>query len=124
MIDKDLSIIFGAIELISKLPGTGITEFPATVLQIYFPTHFTQSVGNSTNCNNNYNYKYGKDCRMLTGITMMMIVLLMKACIESSRDISFVFFLFWITTEGIYLQQFTTIVIIPAFIYYYELFRD
>ena len=31
MIDKDLSIIFGAIELISKMPGTGITEFPATV---------------------------------------------------------------------------------------------
>ena len=31
MIDKDLSIIFGAVEFISSLPGTGITEFPATV---------------------------------------------------------------------------------------------
>ena len=31
MIDKDLSIIFGAVEFISTLPGTGITEFPATV---------------------------------------------------------------------------------------------
>ena len=41
---------------------------------------------------------------MLKGITMMIIVLLMKACIESSRDISFVFFYSsaWITTEGIY----------------------
>ena len=35
-----------------------------------------------------------QDCRMLKGITMMMIVLLMKACIESSQDISFVFVLF------------------------------
>ena len=31
MIDKDLSIIFGALECISVIPGTGITEFPATV---------------------------------------------------------------------------------------------
>jgi hypothetical protein len=31
MIDKDLSIIFGALEMVSYLPGTGITEFPATV---------------------------------------------------------------------------------------------
>jgi predicted unusual protein kinase regulating ubiquinone biosynthesis (AarF/ABC1/UbiB family) len=31
MIDKDLSIIFGALEMISQMPGTGITEFPATV---------------------------------------------------------------------------------------------
>jgi len=31
MIDKDLSIIFGAVEMISNLPGTGLTEFPATV---------------------------------------------------------------------------------------------
>ena len=51
------------------------------------------------NHNNNNNYNYGKDCRMLKGTTMMMIVLLMKVCIESSRDISFVFFLFWIATE-------------------------
>ena len=45
-----------------------------------------------------------QDCRMLKGITMMIIVLLMKACIESSRDISFVFLPLsaWITTEGIY----------------------
>jgi len=33
-----------------------------------------------------------QDCCMLKGTTMMMIVLLMKVCIESSRDISFVFF--------------------------------
>jgi len=38
---------------------------------------------------------------MLKGTTMMMIVLLMKVCIESSRDISFVFLLFWIATEGL-----------------------
>lgn len=31
MIDKDLSIIFGAVEFIATLPGTGITEFPAAV---------------------------------------------------------------------------------------------
>lgn len=31
MIDKDLSIIFGSVEMISNLPGTGLTEFPATV---------------------------------------------------------------------------------------------
>ena len=31
MIDKDLSIIFGAVEMVSNLPGTGLTEFPATV---------------------------------------------------------------------------------------------
>ena len=43
---------------------------------------------------------YGQDWRILKGITMMMIVLLMKVCIESSRDNSFVFFLFWIATEG------------------------
>ena len=42
-----------------------------------------------------------QDCRMLKGITMMIIVLLMKACIESSLDNFFVFFLFWITTEGL-----------------------
>jgi len=54
------------------------------------------------NHNNDNNYNYGKDCRMLKGATMIMIVLLMKACIESYRDISFVFFLFWITTtDGI-----------------------
>ena len=34
-----------------------------------------------------------QDYCMLKGITMMMIVLLMKACIESNWDISFVFFL-------------------------------
>ena len=45
-----------------------------------------------------------KDCRMFKGITMMMIVLLMKACIESSRDNIFVFFPFsaWIPTGNIY----------------------
>ena len=31
---------------------------------------------------------------------MVMIVLLMKVCIESSRHHSFVFYLFWIATEG------------------------
>jgi len=53
--------------------------------------------------NNNKTTGTAKDCRMLKGITMM-IVLLMKACIESSRDISFVFFPLstWIPTEGIY----------------------
>ena len=46
-----------------------------------------------------------EDCHILKGITMMMIVLLMKACIESSWDnIFFVFFLCWIATEGIYSQ--------------------
>ena len=35
-----------------------------------------------------------QDYRMLKGITMMMIVLLVKACIESSHDTSFVLFLF------------------------------
>ena len=46
-----------------------------------------------------------QDCRMLKGITMMMmIVLLMNACIESSRDNNCVFFSFsaWIPTEDIY----------------------
>ena len=39
---------------------------------------------------------------MLKGIMIMMIVLLMKVCIESSRSISSVSFSFsWITTEGI-----------------------
>ena len=44
------------------------------------------------------------DYRMLKGITIMMIVLLMKACIESSQDIGFVFFPLsvWIFMEGIY----------------------
>ena len=48
-----------------------------------------------------------QDCRMLKGITIMMIVLLMKVCIESSRDISFVFFPLsaWITTEGLYINN-------------------
>ena len=38
---------------------------------------------------------------MLKGIRMIMIVLLMKSYIESSQDISFVFFLFWIALERI-----------------------
>ena len=46
-----------------------------------------------------------QDFRMLKGIKMMMIVLLMKVCIESRRNISFVFSFSWITTEGISLQQ-------------------
>ena len=41
--------------------------------------------------NNNINilHNYGKNCRMLKGITMMKIVLLMKVCIESSRNNNF-----------------------------------
>lgn len=31
MIDKDLSIIFGALDIVSNLPGSGLAEFPATV---------------------------------------------------------------------------------------------
>ena len=49
-----------------------------------------------------------KDCRML--------VLLMKTCIESSRDIVLSSFLFLITTKGLY---FNTITIILTFIYDY-----
>jgi len=44
-----------------------------------------------------------QDCRILKGITMM-IVLLMKVCIESSRDISFVFS-FFSDCYGIFRQQ-------------------
>jgi aarF domain-containing kinase len=33
MIDQDLSIIFGTLEAMKYLPGTGITEFPATVYE-------------------------------------------------------------------------------------------
>jgi len=57
------------------------------------------------NHNNGNDYNYGKDCRMLKGTTMMMIVLLMKACIESSLDNFLSFSLFWITTEGISFQE-------------------
>lgn len=31
MIDKDLSIIFGATQIVSKIPGLGSLNFPATV---------------------------------------------------------------------------------------------
>ena len=71
---------------------------------------------NDDNDDNNYNYncKYtnrmAKDCRILKGITIMMFLLLMKVCIESSQDISFVFFNFWIAMEGI---QSTTLTKIP-----------
>ena len=41
-----------------------------------------------------------KNCRILTGILMMMIVLLMEICIKSSQDNSFVSFLCWIAMEG------------------------
>ena len=64
----------------------------------------------NNNTNNNYKYEYkikAQDCSILTGITMMMIVLLMKVCIESSRDNIFCLLLFsaWVTTEGILSQQ-------------------
>jgi len=52
MIDKDLSIIFGALEMISYLPGTGITEFPATVYEfkkvLYEQTDLRKEANNLT----------------------------------------------------------------------------
>lgn len=33
MIDKDLTLVFGAAETISMIPGTGIAEFPTTVTE-------------------------------------------------------------------------------------------
>ena len=45
-----------------------------------------------------------QDYSVLKGITMMMIVLLMKVYKASRRDISFVFSS-WITAEGISFQQ-------------------
>ena len=55
------------------------------------PTHNNQLYGlynnnNNNNTDSNYNYNYGKDCCMLTDIPMTTFVILMKACIESSRD--------------------------------------
>jgi len=56
---------------------------------------------------------------MLKGITMMMmIVLLMKACIESSRDISLSSLLFLLGfLRRVFTATFTTITFIPTFIY-------